>query len=184
MTPLPPRSTGLAGPTRRGGRHTSGSLIVSFFFSLPFGYNPCFPLAYKRESRTSHIGTSNKCITQHRLTIRHQAIKPQRLGSYLPLSLVYNSYYKLSASSISSSKLDVGTFGLNQYNSCVLLAHHPGQTRNIQIYQPVFTRNTDKLILKSNAFVQKPNILFDSLPPKPQKKKRCTAMLLFCSWSC
>lgn len=27
-------------------------------------------------------------------------------------------------------------------------------------------------------FIQKNNVLFDSLPPKPQKKKRCTAMLL------
>ena len=53
-TPLPPRSTGSAGSTRRGGRHTPGCLISLSFFPLPFRCNPCFPLAYKRESRASH----------------------------------------------------------------------------------------------------------------------------------
>ena len=36
MTPLPPRSTGSVGPTRRGGRHTPGSLISLSFFHLSF----------------------------------------------------------------------------------------------------------------------------------------------------
>ena len=34
-----------------------GSLSLSFFFFLR--YNPCFPLAYKRESRASHKGHCN-----------------------------------------------------------------------------------------------------------------------------
>jgi len=38
-----------------------GSLSLLFFFFLR--YNPCFPLAYKRESRVSHKGHHN---TSHR----------------------------------------------------------------------------------------------------------------------
>ena len=51
-TPLPPRSTGSAGPTRRGGRHTPGSLISLSFSPLPFSRSlvSCsLPLVYKRE---------------------------------------------------------------------------------------------------------------------------------------
>ena len=39
-----------------------------------------------------------------------------------------------SADNTSNSRLDVGTFCLNQYNPCVLQAHHLGQTRKLEIY--------------------------------------------------
>ena len=43
-TPLPPQATGSAGPTRRGGWHTPGSLIsLSFFPSSPSAITPAFP---------------------------------------------------------------------------------------------------------------------------------------------
>jgi len=41
-----------------------GSFSISFFFFLY--YNPCFPLAYKRESRASHKGHRN---TSHRFKL-------------------------------------------------------------------------------------------------------------------
>ena len=58
-------------------------------------------------------------------------IKPQRLGSSSLSRQFVTPYYKFSAGNTSRPKLDVGTFGPNQYNPRVLLAHQPNQTHNI-----------------------------------------------------
>ena len=50
----------------------------------------------------------------------------------VPLSPICTPYYEpFSANNTSSNhELDVGTFCPNQYKPCVILAHHPAQTRN------------------------------------------------------
>ena len=98
------------------------------------------PLVYKREGRHRSEREINQPID---LAVEASSNRTIETWELLPLSSVCNPYYKLSAGNTSSSKLDVGTFDLNQYNPCVLLAHHLGQTCNIQIYSLVLTRNTD-----------------------------------------
>ena len=128
-------------------------LLLILFFSV--NCNPCFPLAYKRESMASHEGDSNR-NTLHRFRLKPiepltdqntQAHNKEaiELSQYLftsftrdlgpvTLSIICNPYYELfSASNTSSSnKLYVGTFYPNQYKPHVLLAHHPSQTCNIR----------------------------------------------------
>jgi len=168
MVPFLPRFIGLAGPTRRGGRHNPGSLFSLSSFPLFFSLSlvTCsLPLVYKRGGRTPFEGdrsverSSDRDIEQsnlrslNMLTQQTRALQlhfirstPQRLGSSFLSRQFITPYYNLGAGNMSSSKLDVGTFRPNQYNTCVLLTHHPGQTCNIQIYLSA-VRNTDNIIL-------------------------------------
>ena len=137
-TLLPSRSIESSGPTWRGERRTSGSFISLSFFLFPTVVTSAFPWLIKGKAGHptsgidwSHIDSSNKHTASH-----------QRLRSYLPLSAVYNPYYKLSAGNTSSPKLNVGTFGPNQYNPCVLLAHHLSQTcNNINLLIGVYSKH-------------------------------------------
>ena len=65
-TPLPPRSTGSAGPTRRGGRHTPGSLIslscFSLFPSLGLWYHVLSPWSIK--GKAGHCSERDQSIEQ------------------------------------------------------------------------------------------------------------------------
>ena len=121
----------------------------SFLFpSSPSTVTPAFPWPIKGKvghpTKGHRIIGSPHCIRSRALASNLKHIVEQRLSSqthsfYPPetwdLSLsrqFVTPYYKLSAGNTSSPKLDIGTFGLNQYNPCVLLAHHLGQTRNTQ----------------------------------------------------
>ena len=76
------------------------SLVLLFFLC----YNPCFPLAYKMESRVPHEGDRARFAQAHDTSTRlsgDQALSTRSLLSpetwdHFPLSLVCNPYYKLS----------------------------------------------------------------------------------------
>ena len=64
-TPLPPRSIGSAGPTRRGGRHTPRSLIslsFSLFPSLDLWYPVISPWSIKGKARHRSEGEIDRSI--------------------------------------------------------------------------------------------------------------------------
>jgi len=111
------------------------SLSLSFFFFLHC--NPCFPLAYKRESKASHERDSTRINRIARQTHSQEETEPsapvhfshQRLGTCPSLDRLYPYYESFSANN-TSNRLDIGTFCPNQYKPRVLLAHHPAQTRN------------------------------------------------------
>ena len=89
-TPLPPRSTGSAGPTRRGGRHTPGSLISLSFFPLPFSRSlvSCsLPLVYKREDMAPFRGGDRSPIDR---AIETSSNRTTETWELLPRSPVYN----------------------------------------------------------------------------------------------
>jgi len=90
-TPLPPRSTGAAGPTRRGGCHTPRSLISLSFFPLPFSrslVSYSLLLVYKREGRAPFRGEIDRTIDRAVEAPSNQTTETWEL---LPVSPVCNS---------------------------------------------------------------------------------------------
>ena len=117
-----------------------GALFLFPFFLFPSAITLSFPWPIKEKAeRPTKKRANHRTNTRHRFTSPHQTSSTEQpnlrdLGATSLSRQFVTPYYKFSASNTSSSKLDVGTFSLNQYNPCVLLAHYPGQTHNIQIY--------------------------------------------------
>ena len=141
--------------------------ILEAFFSLSLvlllflRYNPCFPFAYKRGSRMPHEGgiliqehdTSTR-LSDKRALSTHSFLPPETWDPF-PLSPVCNPYYKPSAGTTSSSKLDVGTFCPKQYKPLCPPSTPSEPNAQIQIYSSVVrkhrhpesgTPNADELV--------------------------------------
>jgi hypothetical protein len=92
-----------------------------------------FPWSYKRESPVPlGGGRLDRPITIPRTGKTHSQPQPIETWELVPLSIVCNPYYELSAYNTSSgSQLDVGTFRPNQYISpCPLCTAIRTQTHN------------------------------------------------------
>jgi hypothetical protein len=123
----PPSSIDHQGlPAEEGEHHSSGTPPSLFGFSLSSLSIPSIVwLAFWEDDS---IGRSQS----HELDKTHSQPQPTETWELVPLSIVCNPYYKLSASNTGcSSQLDVGTFRSNQcISSCSLCTAIQTQTRN------------------------------------------------------
>ena len=103
--------------------------LYLWFFPLSPICNPCSPLVFKRRARHPAKGTDRfhtQHITQHIAKQQPSSWHPfdpsiRDLGP-VPLLTVCTPYYEpfFGANNTSSSRLDIGTFCLNQYKPCAL----------------------------------------------------------------
>jgi hypothetical protein len=99
---------------------TSLSFLFFSFFSLHSLCCMTGPSLGVIKGKVQYLsgGQWDKPITIPRTRKTHSQPQPIETWELIPLSTVCNPYYKLSASNTSSSsQLDVGTLGLNQYTS-------------------------------------------------------------------
>ena len=110
------------------------SPIVTHAFPWPIKGKAGRPIkGHRTASDQRPLGSNLEHIAEQQLSSRYPFVLSTRDLGPVPILPICNPYYELSSASnmSSSNELDVGTFCPNQYKPRVLLAHHPGQTRNI-----------------------------------------------------
>ena len=110
------------------------------FFSFSSSITRTFPWPIK--GKAGHPMKGEILTQEHDISTRlsgKQALSthsllPPKTWDPLPLSPIYNPYYKPSASNMSSSELDVGTFRPNQYKPLCPPSTTSEPDAQIQIY--------------------------------------------------
>jgi hypothetical protein len=137
-------STRPAGPAYKRGNtaRPRGPLPLCLFISLSLSHVPeILPLVYKREGWVPHLKRRRTSTPLH---------LHQRLGTSSLSRQFVSPTANFNAANTSDLEPDVGTLCPNQYTSLCPPAHHPGQTRNINL--PIGGSKRQQLAYQVGAF--------------------------------